>query len=136
MSISTLKFVAITSKAVPGAVDIELYLTEGSTNYEQVISSNENGVKETLITLPEPVPEGNLTLDDFRLYVSSMDSGNSALLLKSIYIFEVQNNVVGKLLLAIPNWPQTLWFKQTFGPVSGGIGTPKLNLGDVANTLK
>lgn len=136
MVISKLKFVAITSRAVPGAVDIELYIREGSTNYEQVISSAENGVKETLITLPLPVPEADLNLEDFELYVSSMDSGSSALLLKSIYIFEVQNNVVGKLLLAIPDWPQTLWIKQAFGSVSGGVGAPKLNLGAVAKALK
>lgn len=135
MAIGPLKFVAITSKVGPAIVDIELSIPVASSNFEQVISSTENGVATKTLTFPPFVSEDpsiTLTLNDFDLYVSSMDEGTSALLLKSIYVFD---NSSGKLLLAIPNWPQTLWIKKAFGPVAGGIGVPKINLGDVAKVL-
>ncbi len=123
MAINAFKFIATTEEKVgPNSVDIELNVTSIG-GWEQVVSQTANGVKETNAQFPA-ISDSEFTLSLFELYVSSMDSETSKLLLKSVEIVGLNGSTTVKTL-SIPSWPQNKWL----GKISGSSAS--INLGSV-----
>jgi hypothetical protein len=133
MAISKIKFITIVSArgGDTSNVDIELNISGGG-NWESVTGQAQGAVKETLMTLEEPIDFLDFKLDLFDLYVGSLSSSSAWLLLESIYVVNASPGSSGQLLLGIPNWPQNLWLCGGPQSISGGYVITGCNLGVIA----
>lgn len=133
MAISKIKFITIVSArgGDTSNVDIELNISGGGS-WESVTGQTQGAVKETLMTLEDPIGFLDFKLDLFDLYVGSLSSSSAWLLLESIYIVDASPGGSGQLLLGIPNWPQNLWLCGEPQTLSGGYVIAGCNLGVIA----
>jgi hypothetical protein len=133
MAISKIKFVTIVAAREGAAsnIDIELNINGGG-NWEGVAGQAQGVVTETLITLDEPIALQDFKLDLFDLYVGSLSSSATKLLLESIYVVDDSPGSANQLLLGIPKWPQNLWLQSEPQSISGGYAVAGCNLGVVA----
>lgn len=132
MAVTRIKFVTIVGARGGSVANVDLELTVMGSNWESINGQFPGAVKETIIDLPDSVSINNFNADLFDIYVGSMSSDTSWLLLESIYIVDASPGSPNQILLGIPNWPKNLWFCKQQQSISGGYVVTGCNLGVIA----
>ncbi|OZY85530.1 hypothetical protein CBP51_00305 [Cellvibrio mixtus] len=135
MAITKIKFITIVGARGGNLSNVDLELTLQGSNWESVSGQHPGAVKETLITLSDPVSISEFNFNLFDIYVSSMSASSAWLLLESVYIVDASPGSPNQLLLGIPNWPKNLWLCSEPKSISAGYVVTACNLGVIANMV-